>query len=257
MNNTKIHDDVKENTAQSLRDLKSRKQYSTQNASLNTTDSLRIYSKTSERCTNPESKTVVLPSIKSTLHSFHMGSFAMQNSASHSKTSSSSSTSSTEDSSLRLPNLLNLNRPLRPQLPLRDWRTENPTWNPPKDKLPSLPSIANCDFLNERSPGTVASILLSTRLSNSVEQVQPPRRHMTAEIEKIRRRRENHNAVERRRRDHINDLIQELATVVPECKRQDPSVKLNKSFILERTLDYIRELENKIEHDKSSANKVN
>lgn len=35
--------------------------------------------------------------------------------------------------------------------------------------------------------------------------------------EKRRRRRESHNAVERRRRDNINEKIGELATLIPEC----------------------------------------
>ena len=35
--------------------------------------------------------------------------------------------------------------------------------------------------------------------------------------EKRRRRRESHNAVERRRRDNINEKISELATLIPEC----------------------------------------
>ncbi|KAI8986620.1 helix-loop-helix DNA-binding domain-containing protein [Trametes punicea] len=35
--------------------------------------------------------------------------------------------------------------------------------------------------------------------------------------EKRRRRRESHNAVERRRRDNINERISELATLIPEC----------------------------------------
>lgn len=35
--------------------------------------------------------------------------------------------------------------------------------------------------------------------------------------EKRRRRRESHNAVERRRRDNINEKINELSTLIPEC----------------------------------------
>lgn len=34
--------------------------------------------------------------------------------------------------------------------------------------------------------------------------------------EKRRKRRESHNAVERRRRDNINEKISELATLIPE-----------------------------------------
>jgi hypothetical protein len=40
--------------------------------------------------------------------------------------------------------------------------------------------------------------------------------------EKRRRRRESHNAVERRRRDNINEKISELATLIPECMLDVP-----------------------------------
>ncbi len=38
---------------------------------------------------------------------------------------------------------------------------------------------------------------------------------MEAINEKRRKRRESHNAVERRRRDHINEKIQELSSLLP------------------------------------------
>jgi hypothetical protein len=44
--------------------------------------------------------------------------------------------------------------------------------------------------------------------------------------EKRRRRRESHNAVERRRRDNINEKISELATLIPECLL-DPAITTN------------------------------
>ncbi|PCH44693.1 HLH-domain-containing protein [Wolfiporia cocos MD-104 SS10] len=44
--------------------------------------------------------------------------------------------------------------------------------------------------------------------------------------EKRRRRRESHNAVERRRRDNINEKISELATLIPECLL-DPNATLS------------------------------
>jgi Helix-loop-helix DNA-binding domain len=47
--------------------------------------------------------------------------------------------------------------------------------------------------------------------------------------EKRRRRRESHNAVERRRRDNINEKISELATLIPECML-DPSGKFYLHF---------------------------
>jgi hypothetical protein len=43
-------------------------------------------------------------------------------------------------------------------------------------------------------------------------------------VEKRRRRRESHNAVERRRRDNINERIAELATLIPESML-DPNGK--------------------------------
>ena len=46
--------------------------------------------------------------------------------------------------------------------------------------------------------------------------------------EKRRRRRESHNAVERRRRDNINEKISELATLIPECLL-DPSTTTSTS----------------------------
>lgn len=42
--------------------------------------------------------------------------------------------------------------------------------------------------------------------------------------EKRRRRRESHNAVERRRRDNINEKISELATLIPECMLEGGNV---------------------------------
>lgn len=94
--------------------------------------------------------------------------------------------------------------------------------------------------------------------------------------EKRRRRRESHNAVERRRRDNINEKISELATLIPEClldpavpnsasggsnkdvgievfatmgsqagddDKDQPAIKANKGMILRKSVDYIRYLQ--------------
>ncbi|GAA5796348.1 hypothetical protein HPULCUR_001718 [Helicostylum pulchrum] len=60
-------------------------------------------------------------------------------------------------------------------------------------------------------------------------------------IERIQRRRENHNHVERRRRDNINNTIFELSSVVPNAIQ--PGQKPNKGNILKLSLDYIRDLQ--------------
>lgn len=75
--------------------------------------------------------------------------------------------------------------------------------------------------------------------------------HLLAE--RRRRRRESHNAVERRRRDNINEKIKELCDLLPEAflyATNDPNAyngskddKPNKGTILSRSVDYIRKLQ--------------
>lgn len=61
-------------------------------------------------------------------------------------------------------------------------------------------------------------------------------------IEKRRKRRESHNAVERRRRDHINEKIQELSALLPEFA-SDATNKPNKGVVLRRSVEYIRHMQ--------------
>ncbi|KAJ2851024.1 Cell morphogenesis protein PAG1 [Coemansia brasiliensis] len=68
-------------------------------------------------------------------------------------------------------------------------------------------------------------------------------------MEKRRRRRESHNAVERRRRDNINDRIHELYELLPESII-DLSVKPNKGVILKKSVEYIHQL-NQIIHSQN------
>ncbi|PVV03791.1 hypothetical protein BB560_001716 [Smittium megazygosporum] len=63
--------------------------------------------------------------------------------------------------------------------------------------------------------------------------------------EKRRRRRESHNAVERRRRDNINEQIQELYNLLPSHIK-DPNIKPNKGLILSKSVSYIKELKSKL-----------
>ncbi|KAJ2503054.1 hypothetical protein GGI11_007671, partial [Coemansia sp. RSA 2049] len=60
-------------------------------------------------------------------------------------------------------------------------------------------------------------------------------------LERLQRRRENHNFVERRRRDNINHTITSLSTLIPYCS--DDGVKLNKGNILHMAVEYIRDLQ--------------
>ncbi|KAJ1831649.1 hypothetical protein LPJ73_008083, partial [Coemansia sp. RSA 2703] len=60
-------------------------------------------------------------------------------------------------------------------------------------------------------------------------------------LERLQRRRENHNFVERRRRDNINHTIMSLSTIIPYCAEE--GVKLNKGSILHMAVDYIHDLQ--------------
>lgn len=62
------------------------------------------------------------------------------------------------------------------------------------------------------------------------------------DTEKRRKRRESHNQVERRRRDHINDRIQELSSLLPAFPA-DMNNKPNKGTILRRSVEYVRHLQ--------------
>ena len=58
---------------------------------------------------------------------------------------------------------------------------------------------------------------------------------------KDRQKKDNHNAIERRRRFNINDRIKELGTLLP---KQDPEIRPNKGTILKSSVDYIEALQN-------------
>lgn len=56
-------------------------------------------------------------------------------------------------------------------------------------------------------------------------------------IDRIQKRRENHNHVERRRRDCINNTILELSHIIPNASL--PGQKLNKGNVLKLAVDHI------------------
>ncbi|KAI8341265.1 helix-loop-helix DNA-binding domain-containing protein [Chlamydoabsidia padenii] len=66
--------------------------------------------------------------------------------------------------------------------------------------------------------------------------------NLQAMMDKRRRRRESHNAVERRRRDNINDRIQELGTLLPD-NPDDGINRLNKGTILKKSVEQIKQLQ--------------
>ncbi|XP_072011102.1 upstream stimulatory factor 2 isoform X8 [Engystomops pustulosus] len=56
------------------------------------------------------------------------------------------------------------------------------------------------------------------------------------------RRRAQHNEVERRRRDKINNWIVQLSKIIPDCNTESSKTGASKGGILSKACDYIREL---------------
>uniref|UniRef100_A0A2K5MVM7 Upstream stimulatory factor 2 n=2 Tax=Cercopithecinae TaxID=9528 RepID=A0A2K5MVM7_CERAT len=56
------------------------------------------------------------------------------------------------------------------------------------------------------------------------------------------RRRAQHNEVERRRRDKINNWIVQLSKIIPDCNADNSKTGASKGGILSKACDYIREL---------------
>lgn len=73
--------------------------------------------------------------------------------------------------------------------------------------------------------------------------------------EKLKRRREFHNAVERRRRDHIKERIKDLSKLVPpmmllyDCNGKE--IRPNKALILSKSVEYMRALNNVLQVQKA------
>jgi len=82
----------------------------------------------------------------------------------------------------------------------------------------------------------------ATGLSASLFQFRTGQPSSTEQIvEKQKKRKESHNAVERRRRDHINEMIHQLGLLVDEGDGE--SARLNKGEILQKAVERIRMLE--------------
>ena len=97
--------------------------------------------------------------------------------------------------------------------------------------------------------------------------------------EKRQKRRESHNAVERRRRDNINEKIQELAAIIPDefmtpssiihegaspplsaspstHHAPDGTIKHNKGVILRKSVDYIRSLQDVVKESQRRTRRL-
>ncbi|CAG8487168.1 14814_t:CDS:2 [Dentiscutata erythropus] len=92
----------------------------------------------------------------------------------------------------------------------------------------------------ETTSGSVG-VRMFQQFMDSDESAENAQKHAILQ-EKRRRRRESHNAVERRRRDNINEKIQEISTLIPDIFI-DSSNKPNKGVILRKAVEYIKHLQ--------------
>ncbi|CAO3636924.1 unnamed protein product [Mucor fragilis] len=106
---------------------------------------------------------------------------------------------------------------------------------------------AQHDSLENGASGTSTSNSVAARSFEDDYQIQM---NMQLMMEKRRRRRESHNAVERRRRDNINDRIQELCSLLPETALEGSNLGLtnkpNKGAILRKSVDHIKQLQQEL-----------
>ncbi|XP_031432884.1 upstream stimulatory factor 2 isoform X6 [Clupea harengus] len=85
-------------------------------------------------------------------------------------------------------------------------------------------------------------------LQSGAQRTIAPRTHpYTAKVDGTRtprdeRRRAQHNEVERRRRDKINNWIVTLSKIIPDCNMDSSKTGASKGGILSKACDYIREL---------------
>ncbi|KAL1927989.1 hypothetical protein VTP01DRAFT_3394 [Rhizomucor pusillus] len=61
-------------------------------------------------------------------------------------------------------------------------------------------------------------------------------------MDRIKHRRETHNRVERRRRDMLNMLINELAQSIPETATMEPE-RCHRALVLRQAISYIRTIQ--------------
>lgn len=126
------------------------------------------------------------------------------------------------------------------------------------DQYGSLKSPIAISLAHSNSNNTTGSLTPVVRSpSNQVHLL--PKQPLSRE-EKLRRRREFHNAVERRRRDHIKDRIKDLSKLVPPMMllydEQGKQMKPNKAATLTKTVEYVGALNRVVEGQKKRRDEI-
>ncbi|KAI8057733.1 hypothetical protein BDF22DRAFT_7700 [Syncephalis plumigaleata] len=146
----------------------------------------------------------------------------------------------------------NVNHTINPQMP-----TPVPLGaNPPQTSSSAYPSMApgmtasSTSVLNASASANSSASMSSSIISNPMGidhhnniSISSSNGTTIATLERLRRRRENHNHVERRRRDHINGTIRALASLLPDRGRGADGQRRNKGAILENAVEWLREVQ--------------
>ncbi|KAH8598989.1 hypothetical protein B0O99DRAFT_683718 [Bisporella sp. PMI_857] len=119
-------------------------------------------------------------------------------------------------------------QPIRTTTTSRHQKTLSDQWNQTPNSLTSFPGSDFSSPIQGVHPNAQISDILKgasmpTKLNNGHQAGSAPA--LQSQEMKRRRRRESHNLVERRRRDNINERIQELSHLVPLHRLEDEKVR--------------------------------
>jgi len=71
-------------------------------------------------------------------------------------------------------------------------------------------------------------------IANFLDNIQP----FHSPKKRPAKKRENHAAIERRRRDDINERLDEIISLIPDCK--ESTMKYHKGTILRKAINYMK-----------------
>ncbi|XMA11088.1 hypothetical protein WAI453_003879 [Rhynchosporium graminicola] len=121
----------------------------------------------------------------------------------------------------------NLSQPIRTHSSHRHQKTLSGQWDQTPSSLASYPGSDFSPIQGVHPNPQISDILkgasMPTKLNNGHSVGSAPA--LQSQEMKRRRRRESHNLVERRRRDNINERIQELSHLVPMHRLEDEKVR--------------------------------
>ncbi|KAF9105582.1 hypothetical protein BGX27_009556 [Mortierella sp. AM989] len=169
--------------------------------------------------------------------------------SSSSSSTTTPSASSKPSPSTQTPLAIKPRPALRPLLPSRPTSPQSVNLNRSGShssemdvsKDPSAKTSSSTTFTNSKSglSGSTGKTRQSAYKINGLNILNRNSLDSRTALEMIRRRRENHNHVERRRRDTLNSTILQIADILPNCSS---TAKLNKGTILRLALDHLRAL---------------